>query len=383
MVALTSVPAPGVTGAALATRLAFFAAGFTMAAWAPLIPFAKARLGASDAELGLLLLCLGIGSLIAMPVTGYLSARNGARGMILLGGCGLVMLLPLMMLAESGLLLGGLLFVFGAALGTIDVAMNVHGAEVERRAARAMMSGFHAMWSVGGVAGAGAMTALLSLGSGPLVAAFMGAVIAALALILAAPRLLRAQAGVSPPSLVRPRGIVLLIAALTAIVFLIEGAILDWGALLSVERALLPKEQAGLGFLLFSVAMTAGRLAGDRLVSRIGAYATLLGGGLLVMAGLALVIAAPGLVLPLAGFLLVGAGAANLVPVLISAAGRQEIMPPALAIAAVTTTGYGGILLGPALIGFAAEASSLAMAFWGLVVLMAAIVTTARRIARV
>ncbi len=382
MVALPST-VPVSSGAALATRLAFFGAGFTMAAWAPLIPFAKARLGASDAELGLLLLCLGIGSIIAMPITGYVSAQKGARGMVLLGGVGLVVLLPAMMLAQSGLVLGALLFLFGASLGTIDVAMNVHGAEVERRAARPMMSGFHAMWSVGGIAGAGSMTAALTLGLTPFVAALMGALVAAMALLFAAPRLLRAQAPVSAPAFVLPRGIVLLIATLTAIVFLVEGAILDWGALLNLERGLLSKEQAGLGFLLFSITMTAGRLAGDRLVARVGAFRTLFWGGMIVLAGLALLVAGPGVVLAMSGYLLVGLGAANLVPVLFSAAGRQTVMPPGLAIAAVTTTGYAGILLGPALIGFASQASSLASAFWGLVVLMMAIVLTASRIARV
>jgi len=150
-----------------------------------------------------------------------------------------------------------------------------------------------------------------------------------------------------------------------------------------MERALLPKEQAGVGFLLFSVAMTAGRLVGDRLVAMIGAFRTLFWGGLVVIAGLALIVVAPGLAAPMAGYLLVGAGAANLVPVLFSAAGRQSVMPPALAIAAVTTTGYAGILLGPALIGFAAQVTSLGAAFAGLAVLMLAITLCAGRIARI
>ncbi len=382
MVAL-SEDMPSRQGAALATRLSFFAAGFVMAAWAPLIPFAKAQLQASDAQLGLLLLCLGLGSLIAMPVTGYISAQRGARGMILLGGGGLVLLLPLLMLSDRLLLLGGLLFVFGAALGTIDVAMNVHAAKVERETARPMMSGFHAMWSVGGIAGAGSMTAFLTMGLPPFVAALAGALIAAVALVVAAPRLLRARANEPAPPFALPRGIVLLIAVLSAIVFLAEGAVLDWGALLSVERDILPKTQAGLGFLLFSIAMTAGRLVGDRLVARVGPFATLFWGGLTVAGGFVLITLAPGVLAPMVGFVLVGLGAANLVPVLFSAAGRQDVMPPALAIAAVTTTGYAGILLGPAVIGFAAQAASLSIAMAGVAVLMLAIVVSARRIARI
>lgn len=378
---IPTAPAVSHDGAGLATRLSFFAAGLVMAAWAPLIPFAKARVGANEAELGALLLCLGVGSIFAMPITGYVSARRGARGMVLLGGAGLVALLPLLMAAGSVPLLGAALLVFGAALGTIDVAMNVHGAEVERRADRPMMSGFHAFWSVGGIAGAGGVTALLSFGTMPLAASLVAALVAGLALVLAAPRLLRADGG-EPPRFALPRGIVLLLAALTAGVFLIEGAILDWGALLIVERNLLAAPNAGTGFMLFSVAMTAGRLTGDRIVAGIGPRATLLGGGLIVAAGLCLILMSAQVALALAGFLLVGLGAANLVPVLFSAAGRQREMPAGLAIAAVTTTGYAGILLGPALIGFVSQGTSLVAAFWGLVALALVFPLCARAAAR-
>jgi predicted MFS family arabinose efflux permease len=363
--------------AATATRLSFFAAGFVMASWAPLIPFAKLRVDADAADLGLVLLCLGLGSIIAMPVTGYVSAARGARGMILLGGIGMVALLPLLIASDTLAVLGVALFAFGAALGTIDVAMNVHAAEVERRAARPMMSGFHAMWSVGGIAGAGGATALLAAGAAPLQTALAASVVAAGCLAVAAPGLLRAGGG-TPPLLAFPRGIVLLLAALTAAAFLVEGAILDWGALLMVERGLQDPVRAGLGFMFLSVAMAVGRLTGDRLVAAVGPFATVFGGGIVVAAGLAVMLVAPTAAVAMAGFALVGLGAANLVPVLFSAAGRQTGMDPGLAIAAVTTTGYAGILLGPAAIGAAAHGTSLVAAFWGLVVLMATFPLCAR-----
>jgi predicted MFS family arabinose efflux permease len=302
--------------------------------------------------------------------------------MVLLGGFGLVAVLPVLMLAGAPVPLAVALFVFGAALGTIDVAMNVHGAEAERLADRPLMSGFHAMWSVGGIAGAGGMTGVMSLGLSPSVAALVAATVAGAALAVAAPRLLRAG-DADPPRFALPRGIVLLLAALTAAVFLVEGAILDWGALLTVERGLLETERAGLGFMLFSVAMAGGRLLGDRLVAAIGAFATLFWGGVVVVSGLSLMLLPLGLVAALAGFFLVGLGAANLVPVLFSAAGRQRIMAPGLAIAAVTTTGYAGILLGPALIGFASQQTSLVAAFWGLALLACVIPFCARIVARV
>lgn len=369
--------APARAGAAMATRLSFFAAGFVMAAWAPLIPFAKQRVGADAADLGIVLLCLGLGSIIAMPVTGYVSAARGARGMILLGGAGMLGLLPLLIASDTLIVLGAALFVFGAALGTIDVAMNVHAAAVERRAARPMMSGFHAMWSVGGIAGAGSATALLAAGAAPVQAALAASAVAALCLAMAAPGLLRAGGG-APPRLALPRGIVLLLAALTAAGFLVEGAILDWGALLMVERGLQDPERAGLGFMFMSAAMAVGRLSGDRIVATIGPRATLAGGGIVVAAGLAVMLCAPTVTVAMAGFALVGLGAANLVPVLFSAAGRQTGMDPGLAIAAVTTTGYAGILLGPAAIGGVAHGTSLIAAFWMLVVLMAVFPLCAR-----
>lgn len=369
------------SGHRLSTRLAFLVAGFVMAAWAPLVPFAKANTGVDEAQLGLLLLCLGIGSLIAMPVTGIVSARSGARPMIILGGIGLIATLPALTLLTSPIGLGAALLVFGASLGTIDVAMNIHAVEVEKRGDRPLMSGFHAMFSIGGFAGAGGMTLALSLGLAPLPAAGLASLLAAAALALAAPRLLTARAG-EKPRFALPRGIVLLIALLTAITFLVEGAILDWSALLLLDRGLATAEQGGLAYMLFSVAMTAGRLTGDRIVAALGPLRILVVGGCLTIAGIALVLLPQTQVLALAGFVLIGIGASNIVPVLFSLAGRQKVIDPGLAVAAVTTTGYAGILAGPALIGFAAHLTSLPVAFWLLAALMALVPLAAARVTR-
>jgi predicted MFS family arabinose efflux permease len=357
----------------LATRLAFIAAGFAVACWAPLIPFAKARLGVNEAQLGLLLLCAGVGSLVVMPITGAVSARLGGRPMILLGGGGLCALLPVLAVASSPIVLGLALFGFGASMGTIDVAMNAHAVEVESAAARPLMSGFHAMFSLGGIAGAGFMTLLLAMGLAPLSASVCGAVLTLAAVAGAAPGLLRTRPPAADAAFVLPRGVVLLIAALAAVAFLIEGAILDWSALLIAQKRLAPATEGGLGYMLFSIAMTAGRLAGDAVTRRLGGRSVLVAGGLLAVAGFAVVLTAPVVPLALGGFLLIGLGASNLVPVLFSAAGRQKVMPPALAIAAITTLAYAGILAGPALVGFVAHAVGLAAAFWLLAALMALI----------
>ncbi|MFG5382278.1 MFS transporter [Yoonia sp. R2-816] len=368
--------------ARVATRLAFFAAGFVMACCAPLFPFFKANVGADNAEFGILLLCLGLGSIIAMPATGVMAARQGARPLILFGGFGLIIMLPLLALAESPLVLGAGLFVFGASLGTMDVAMNVHGAEVEGMEKRPLMSNFHAHWSIGGFFGAGLITLLLSLSVPVPVCAVLGAATALIAMMVARSRFLSIAGKESEPFAI-PRGIVLLLAVLAGITFLVEGAVLDWGALLIIDRDLTSAENAGVGYILFSVAMLVARLTGDFLVARFGEFATLVLGGLITMAGIATVLVATFVPAALMGFILIGLGAANLVPVLFSAAGRQTIMPPGIAIAAVTTTGYAGILIGPALIGFVSDATSLVTAFWLLAVLILAVPFSAWWVARV
>lgn len=111
---------PSTAPARLATRLAFFTAGFSMACCAPLFPFIKANVGADERQFGVLLLCFGLGSIIAMPVTGLVAARRGPRSMVMLGGFGLIVFLPALAIAETPFILGTALFLFGASLGTID-----------------------------------------------------------------------------------------------------------------------------------------------------------------------------------------------------------------------------------------------------------------------
>ena len=214
----------------------------------------------------------------------------------------------------------------------------------------------------------------------PIVLVLAGSLLTLAALLVAWPRLLTARAG-APVPFALPHGSVLVLALLAAITFLVEGAILDWGALLVTARGLLEPAQAGLGYMVFSAAMTLGRLTGDRVVARLGGTRVLAMGGTIAALGILCLLLSPGAMLALAGFGLVGLGASNIVPVLFSMAGRQDLMPPALAIAAVTTVGYGGILLGPALLGFVAHHFSLQLAFALLAVLMVLVAATARKVA--
>jgi predicted MFS family arabinose efflux permease len=356
--------------ARLSTRLSFLVAGLVMASWAPQVPYAKARLGLDEGAFGLLLLCLGIGSVLAMQVIGAVVARVGTRPIILISGVGLCLTLPWLAFASTTPSLALCLLLFGASIGSIDVAMNVQAVEVEQAAAEPLMSGFHGMYSLGGLAGAAGGTALLSSGLRPVTAAGVAAFAAAVLLVIAAPGLLRSKSAQGTPLIAIPRGIVILIGALAFVAFLTEGAILDWSALLLTGSFGVPAAQAGIGYALFSVAMAFGRLTGDRTVKRLGQRRTLLYGGLVVTAGFALLLSLPSAWVASGGFVLIGLGAANLVPILFSTAGRQNAMSPALAIASMTTLGYAGILIGPAAIGFIASVTSLRAAFAVLAVIM-------------
>jgi MFS family permease len=387
---MTSLPASfaDTTRTRLATRLSFFAAGFLMACFAPLVPFAKANVGIGEGKLGLIFFCLGVGSIIAMPLTGWISAQIGSKPMILTGGLGLVLVLPVLLLIFDPLVLAAVLLLFGASLGTIDVAMNVHAVEIEKSGRRPLMSGFHAMFSLGGFAGSGTITFLLSRDVSPFASAICASALALVAILLAWPRLLQIQgrkpfafASKRGMALILPRGIVLLLAVLAGITFLVEGAILDWSALLLLDRNLVDTTQGGLGYMLFSIAMTVGRLTGDQVVAGLGARRVLFWGGLLTVGGFVLLLTVRW-VPALLGFVLIGLGASNIVPVLLSLAGRQTVMPAGLAVAAVTSTGYAGVLVGPAAVGFVAHVLNLPTAFWLLTALITIVPIFARTATR-
>jgi len=345
------------------TRIVFFIAGVAVAAWAPLVPFAKARTDLDTGALGLLLLCLGAGSIVAMPLAGALASWFGCRR-VLVGSTVLICVaLPLLATVSNIPLLVVALFGFGAGLGSLDCVMNIQAVIVERASRRPMMSGFHGLFSVGGIIGAGGVSGLLSVGASPLIAMLCVTVGIVGALIKAAPHLLPYGGEQVGPAFAIPHGIVLFIGMLCFIMFLTEGAVLDWSAIfLTSVRGVVPS-YGGLGYAAFALTMTVGRLTGDAIVRRIGRTRVLVIGSLCGTAGLALAALFPSWISGILGFALVGAGCSNIVPVLFTAVGRQKVMPEHVAVPGITTLGYAGILAGPAAIGFVAHATSLSVAF--------------------
>jgi MFS family permease len=178
-----------------------------------------------------------------------------------------------------------------------------------------------------------------------------------------------------------PHGIVLLIGLLAAASFLIEGAVLDWSAIFMTSIRDVPVARAGAGYIAFSITMTAGRFGGDWVVQRFGGRRVLVAGALCSAIGIALVALVPSWIAGIFGFALVGAGCSNIVPVLFTSAGRQTAMPESLAVPAMTTMGYAGLLAGPAIIGPAAHATSLPITFIALALMMAVVAVAGRKLA--
>lgn len=358
----------------------FLVTGAAMSSWAPLVPYAKMRVGLDDSSLGLVLLCFGCGSLITMPLAGRVVASHGGRLVILSSATLALAMLPMLALASNTLMLASALLLFGAGLGALDVSMNLQAIVVERDAGHSMMSGFHALFSLGGIVGALSMSTMLSLGLPPVAATLAISTALACACMASAPQLLSNRSSEPGPMFGIPRGIVLLIGALCCACFLIEGAVLDWSAIFLSSTRGLDVARTGLGYAAFSVAMVIGRLTGDRVVSRFGPRSTLTSGALCAALGLAVVALVPDWRVTVIGFMVVGIGCANIVPILFTAAGRQTVMPESLALPAVTTLGYVGLLAGPAGVGLVAGQTSLALAFTGLAGLMLLSAVLGRRL---
>ncbi|MBF1237528.1 MAG: MFS transporter [Lautropia mirabilis] len=345
------------------TRLLFLLAGFSAAAWASLVPVAKAATGVNEGELGLVLLCLGIGSLLAMPVSGVVSTRHGCRKVLMVCGVALCACLPLLASVQNVFTLAAALFFFGAMIGTFDCVMNIQAVIVERDSKRPLMSGFHGFYSLGGLLGAATTSAIMDLGVSPFATVSAIALAGVLLLMGIRRHVLPYGNPAEGPPFALPRGEVLFLGMLCMTVFLVEGSMMDWSAVMLTENHGMPVAQAGYGFAAFSLTMTFGRLTGDRIVARVGRRSVVTVGGLLAMGGILLATLVPLWQAALLGYAMVGLGCSNIVPVLFTAVGRQTSMPQSVAVPAMSTLGYAGVLAGPAAIGFIAHHSSLPIAF--------------------
>ncbi|MGB4399027.1 MAG: MFS transporter, partial [Daejeonella sp.] len=321
---------------------------------------------------------LGAGAISFMPVCGLLCKRYGSNKVMLFSSVLMAATLPLLLLIDSIILMGAVLYLFGGALGTVDVAMNAHGVQVQNIYGKSIMSSFHGLFSVGGLMGSLGLGALMKAGLDPIAAALFISILSIVIVLYYYPYLLNRQSeqeailefssqdnspGSNNSSTSWLNFSVLFLGTMCFIVFLSEGAMLDWSAVFLKENRGIDERLSGIGYAAFSIAMATMRLLGDRLVSRFSGRTVVIGGSLIAASGILLIVLIPSLIISIAGFILLGVGAANIVPVFIGEGGRLKSVPALVAIPAITTIGYAGQLAGPAILGFIAHQYSLPTAF--------------------
>jgi MFS family permease len=368
-----------------AVRLVFALNGFVLASWVPHIPTVAGELGLSPGLLGRVLLGMALGAFVGIPAAGAAIGRFGSRIVV---GAGAVIfclggLAPVR--AADPWTLGLALVAFGAGNGGMDVSMNAQAAAIERQVARPVMSSMHGMWSLGGLAGAGAAAVALWAGVSPrhhmtvvcLVA--LVAILAALGRFLPAALDVRAAANTSPRATPRTQR-VLTLGGMAFVALLIEGAMADWSALYLRDALGTSASVGALGFAAGSLTMAAGRFAGDALVQRFGNAASVQGlaGGAAAGFALALLLAHP--IAAIVGFGCLGAGLANLIPIIFRTAATLPGLDAGRGLVAVSSAGYIGLLAGPPLLGLLSDYASLSRALWVLVAGMGWIAASARQV---
>jgi len=354
-----------ISAARWAISVIFLLNGAGIGLWAAHVPVVQARAGIDTGTLGFLLLTIAGGAITAMPLSGLLSGRFGTRAVALASAFAFAATAALLMNVGGVLPLFLAAFVFGASNGLLDVSMNANASEVETARGIPTMSSIHGFYSLGGLVGAalGGVLIAAGFGDGSGALAMSVAIAATVALcsrfVLAVPP---HPSGEHASHFALPRGPALFLGFLALLSFAVEGALVDWSALLLAERTGAQPAFAALGYSAFSVTMAACRFAGDRMVLRFGAARIMVLGGLGMSAGLLLAVLSTRFWLSACGFALIGLAAANVVPVIFSAAARVPGMSAGGGLAAVATLGYAGLLLAPPLLGSIAAHSNIAVA---------------------
>ena len=338
--------------------LVFGVNGAMIGTWVAHISWLQDHLGVSKATLGLCLLCMAVGAVVAMPLTGLILDRLPSASVARWSTLVFCLMLPLPLLATSPLVLAPILLVFGASNGAMDVAMNAHGVAIQEKLERPVMSSFHGGWSVGGFVAAGVVALAAAAGLDPRAESLIVGVCLWLLSLWITQRLgtmsSHSSAGRAFALPTRP---VLLIGGLCFLVMLAEGAIGDWSGIYLKHNTGASTAAAAVAFTGFSLGMAIARLGGDFVNTRIGAGRLLRVGTALVAVALGAALLVGHTVPAVVGFILCGLGIANAVPLLFTAAGRID--PPGPSLAAAFTLGYTGFIIGPPVIGVLSDQTGL------------------------
>lgn len=349
----------------IAVSIFFFIAGLVFSSWTCRIPDIKAQLGLNDMELGGVLFALPVGLLLSLPISGYLVTEYGSRKVLILAAVMYPLTLIFLGLAGHTWQLVTVLVCFGLWSNMLNISVNTQAVSVEGEYGRSIMASFHGLWSLAGFTGGFIGFALGAKGIVPFYH-YIGMCIVCLLLVVLTNKHLVANdigSGSKQPLFAMPDSVILKLGIITFSGMVCEGAMFDWSGVYFQKVVLVPKQYASLGFVIFMSTMAGGRFTADWMVERVGVTRVIQISGICIASGLWLAVLFPFVVTATIGFLLVGVGVSSVVPLVYGLAGKSKTMSPGLALAAVSTIGFFGFLIGPPIIGFVAQAASLRWSF--------------------
>ncbi|SDL98928.1 Fucose permease [Catalinimonas alkaloidigena] len=343
----------------------FFLQGFLFASWASRIPIIQQQLGLSDGALGSILLALPMGLMTSLPLSGWLVGRFGSATILRIVAPLYALVLPLIGLVHHPWQLVGALFLFGTVGNIHNIAVNTQAVGVEELYQRSIMSSFHGLWSLAGFTAAALGSYFISLDLSTFTHFCINGAIALILMLLSQNSIMARDInqGTDQPLFAWPDRTLMQLSIVAFCSMICEGTMFDWSGVYFHKEVHAPESLTTLGYVAFMSTMAGGRFVGDWLAARIGTKRLVQTNGLLITTGLLVSVFFPYLVTATIGFLLVGMGVSTIVPLVYGAAGRSKTMSPGMALAAVSSVGFLGFLLGPPLIGFIAEAASLRWSF--------------------
>ncbi len=351
----------------IAVSTFFFIQGLIFSSWANRIPDIKHLLGLNEAGLGGVLFLLPAGQLTAMALSGYLVSKVGSKKTLSVAA----LLYPTALLGLGSvtavwqLSLG--LFVFGMCANLTNISINTQGVGVERIYRRSIMASFHGIWSLAGFTGGLISTLMVGYNIPPFEHfCIIYAVVLVLILTMrnsVIPRDTAREGNNKRKIFVKPDAAIFTLGTIVFGSMICEGTMFDWSSIYFQKIINPPKELIRLGYIAFMFTMAGGRFIADWLVTRFGITKILRASGITIATGLLTAVLFPYLLTATLGFLLVGIGTSSVVPTCYGLAGKSKTMHPGMAVASVSSVGFLGFLMGPPIIGFVAQASSLRWSF--------------------
>jgi len=350
----------------IAVSIFFFIAGLTASSWASRIPDIKNNLQLSEAALGAVLFALPIGQIISLPLSGWLISKFGSRQLLIYASIFFPLTLIIIAFAAAMWQLIIILFFFGLWGNLFNIAMNTQAVGIESLYGRSIMASFHGLWSLAGFCGAAIGNFFVSSDASPLVHFASIGLLAAILISGFYRYTLPASTNTSdvkPKVFVKPDKSVLLLGLIAFCCMICEGSMADWTGVYFQNIIHAPVKFITIGYVAFMATMATGRFLGDWLITKFGVSKILQFSGILIASGLAIMILFPYFQAAVTGCLLVGIGVSCVVPMVYGLAGKSRTMSPGFALAAVSSISFLGFLLGPPLIGFIAQLSSLRWSF--------------------